>query len=228
MSKDLSVRHKYYRYFPLRFLAERIIKKITEETIDTFIGFIEEAQEVLDIGAGTGWISKALQKRRKARMTLLDIINLNQTNFPLILYDGKKMPFPENSFDTALLIHVLHHCDRPQEALKETRRVVRDKIIIIEEAPSFWLGKIFLYFRDTINNLAFCFLVRGLKEITNLPFHFKKISEWEEIFKNLDLEIIHKKKFPSFLGVPSVIFVVRKNFGNQNERPLLSKSQSGV
>ena len=227
MSKDLFIRHKYYRYSPIRFFGERIIKKITEETIDTFIKFIGEDEKVLDIGAGAGWIAKSLQERKKARMTLLDVINLNQTNLPLILYDGRKMPFPENSFDTALLIHVLHHCDRPQEVLKETKRVVRDKIIIIEEAPSFWFDKIFLYFRDTVNNLFFCFLVSELKEITNLPFHFKKISEWQEILENLDLKIIHKKQFPSFLGVSSALLVVGK-YHTQNEHSLLSKNWPGI
>lgn len=205
----MFIQQKYYQYSPLRFLGERFIGSLTERTVSAFIEFVQEGERVLDIGAGPGWIAQELQKRKGVKATLLDVVNLNQTNLSHFLYDGLKMPFPENNFDTALLIHVLHHCDRPQEVLAEAERVA-NKIIIVEEVPGFRFGKIFLGLRDTVNNLGLWIFVGKMKHMTNLPFNFKKIHEWEEIFKKLNLETVYKNKFPSLVGVPSVIFIVRQ------------------
>ena len=179
-------------------------------TVDVFDGFINTGEKVLDIGAGGGWISQELKTRKNVRITLLDVINFNQTNFKLTIYDGKNMPFPKNSFDASFLICVLHHCQKPLEVLKEATRVTKDKIIIIEDVHNSGFSRFALCFKDVAINLAFCFLTTLVKEITNMPFNFKKTSEWEKIFEKINLEVIYKKKYPSFFRTQQVLFVVRK------------------
>lgn len=42
----------------------------------------------------------------------------------IVYYDGKIMPFPDNSFDSALCIEVLEHAEEPQLLLAEISRVL--------------------------------------------------------------------------------------------------------
>jgi len=210
MSQELALKNKYYRFFPLRFVTDRIIEDMVVRTVDVFEKFINPGEKVLDIGAGGGWISRELQKRKNVGITLLDVINFNQTDFKLIIYDGKKMPFSENNFNASFLVCVLHHCQEPLEVLKEAVRVTKDKIIIIEDVHNSALSRFLLCFKDIFANLAFCVFTKLAKEITNIPFNFKKISEWEKAFEDLDLKVIYKKKYSSFFKTQQVLFVVQK------------------
>jgi len=210
MNKELVLKNKYYRYFPLRFLVDKIIKDMTVRIVDIFDEFIVQGERTLDIGAGGGWISNELKQRKNIKATLLDVINLNQTDFKLIIYDGKSMPFLANNFDTSLLICVLHHCQEPSEVLKEAARVTKNKIIIIEDVFNSSFGRFSLCFKDVVINLTFCLLTKLVREITNMPFNFKKTSEWEKIFEELNLKVIYKKKYYSFFKTQQVLFVIQK------------------
>lgn len=210
MNKELTLKNKYYRYLPLRFLVDRVIKDMTVRTVDVFDKFIDQGAKVLDIGAGGGWISQELKKRKNVRTTLLDVINFNQTDFELIIYDGKSMPFPADNFDASFLICVLHHCQKPLEVLREAARVTRDKIIIIEDVHNSGFSRFVLCFKDVILNLAFCLLTKLARETTDMPFNFKKTSEWEKIFEKMNLKVVYKKKYRSFLRTQQVLFVVKR------------------
>ena len=210
MGKKVYIRNKYYKLLLIGFLIERVIKRMTKRTADFIEDFIEEKEKIVDIGAGGGWISQEIQERKKTENVLLDVINLNQTDLPLIMYDGENMPFDDNAFDTALLICVLHHCENPSRVLQEAKRIVKNKIIIMEDIAKPPFGEIALRLKDAVINVGFCLIVNALKEITNLPFYFKTVSEWEQIFKNLNLKVIYKKELRAALGNHSVFFVVEK------------------
>jgi len=211
MSKELAIKNKYYKWLPIRFLLEKIIRNMVINTVDFLEDFIKKEESIIDIGAGGGWISQELQRRKKTQNTLLDVINLNQTNLPLIIYDGKNIPFDDNTFDTALLICVLHHCQDPYRVLEEAKRIVKNRIIIIENISTTPFGKIALRFKDAIVNIGFCLLVNSLNEITNLPFYFKTTSEWEKTFNKLNLKIVYKKEFRPLMNHHSVAFIVQKD-----------------
>jgi len=191
MKKELSIKNKYYKYFPFKILVERIIKRRTKWIVDSFDNFIGKGERILDIGAGGGWISKEIQKRKKTDIILLDIADFNQTDLKLTLYNGKKIPFPDNSFDAVFLNFVLHHAKNPLEVLKEAKRVSRSRIVIFEDTYNSFFGKTGLYFWDIISNLH-SFLVKPFKE--KMSFNFKKVSEWEKIFKDFNLKIFFEKK----------------------------------
>lgn len=207
MNQDFSVKKKYWRYIPFRSFLEERLKNTVNNTLNHFDSFINENEKILDVGTGCGWISQFLWKRKNAQVTLLDVIDFNQTDLKLVLYDGKKIPFPDNSFDVVLLICVLHHCDEPSEVLKEAKRVTKDRIIIIEDTFSSWFGKFLLYFWDTILNLVAAIFLTSLFD-GNMAFNFKRISEWEKVFSGLDLKLVHKKEW--FQSRRFVRFVLQK------------------
>lgn len=59
-------------------------------------------------------------------------------NKPDVLADAKELPFPENSFDTALLIQVLEHVDSPDKVIKEAARVLKPNGVLIISVPFFY------------------------------------------------------------------------------------------
>ncbi len=202
MDKEISIKNKYYRYFPFKFLVERIIRNRTEKIVNSFDEFIRKEEKVLDIGAGAGWIAEEIQKRKNNEVALLDVTDFNQTNLRLVLYDGEKIPFSDNTFDAVLLIYVLHHTKNPLKVLEEAERVTKDRIIIFEDVFSSYFDKFFLYFWDVLTNLP-GFLVRPFGE--KMPFNFKRVSEWEKIFEDFQLKIIFKNRFSH-----QVLFILKK------------------
>lgn len=187
-------------------LIQKKIKKRTEKIVNTFDLFINQGEKILDIGAGGGWIGKEIQKRKKAEVTLLDITDFNQTDLKLVLYDGKNIPFPDNYFDTSLLIFTLHHCNYPLKVLEEAKRVTRKKIIIIEDVPTSWINKIFLYFWDVWTSLPSLIKPPG----ENIAFNFKKIFQWQKIFNDFQLKIVSQKEFQLNRLIRHILFVFQK------------------
>ena len=65
--------------------ADHIIREITP--------YIKPNFKVLDIGAGTGITAKQIADRLQVKITLVDVVDKRKVNFPLTLYDGRKLPF---------------------------------------------------------------------------------------------------------------------------------------
>jgi len=169
-------------------------KKIHDECGKYVLG------KVLDIGSGRGYIAKEISKSGN-KVQCLDVKDLNLTNLPLKLYDGKNIPFETNSFDTVLICYVLHHAKDPITLLKECARVSRKRIIIFEDNADSPLTKIL----DILFNK-----LHGV----HTPLNFKNFNEWIKEFKKLDLKIIKIKRGVEkqwfYPGVEHIMFVLSK------------------
>ena len=155
---------------------------------------------VLDIGSGRGYIAKEISKRGN-KVQCLDVKNLNLTDMPLKLYDGEKIPFKSNSFDTVLVCYVLHHAKNPVNLLKECVRVSKKRIIIFEDNASSPLTKILDVLFNKLHSV-------------DTPLNFKSINEWIREFKKLDLKIMKVKRGVEkqwfYPGVEHIMFVLSK------------------
>jgi len=98
------------------------------------LGF-EERPTMLEVGAGSGYLSVPLAERFE--LTCLDfspqMLELN----PLpaaqkVVGDAQALPVPDKSFDVALCANLLHHLPEPVRALEELRRVARRAVVLIE------------------------------------------------------------------------------------------------
>ncbi len=77
-------------------LSSKKISVLAELTLP----YIENGEKVLDFGCGTGLIAKYICDRKKVKMKLLDITDKrNETNLKIKVYDGKKAPYKDSSFD---------------------------------------------------------------------------------------------------------------------------------
>ncbi len=103
-----------------------------DELLDSFIAHLKPGERVLDIGSGEGLLADALL-RRTFDVTMVDVVDKAMLpNVAPVIYDGETLPWPDNTFDVALLITVLHHIPQPEQTLREARRVAK-RVIVMED-----------------------------------------------------------------------------------------------
>jgi ubiquinone/menaquinone biosynthesis C-methylase UbiE len=187
----------HYRIFSkfYRLAAQRMCRQCSP--------FVNKDSRILDVGCGSGIVGDSFKKYFQSEVYGIDIIDQRVSKIPFSLYDGKNVPFPDNSFDNVLINFVLHHCEDPVYVLSEARRVLsqKGKIIIYEDIPD---G---LFFRITckLHGITFAKFFQKNDECGS----FKRSGEWKEIFNKLGLELIFEKKAWPILN--QRIFVLRKN-----------------
>jgi len=147
---------------------------------------------ILDLGAGKGKIGELLAIKTEQKITLTDISDYNVTNLPLIIYDGHRLPFQDKSFDTTIIVFVLHHLAHKQQLLKEVKRVTKQRILIVEDTPVTSFAKISWWCWDHAINI----LERLSHSTYDTVFdHPLTPKEWQAIFKQLNLSLIHVLKY---------------------------------
>jgi ubiquinone/menaquinone biosynthesis C-methylase UbiE len=163
-------------------------------------GFIKEGSKILDLGCGSGIAAKYFQDFFGAKVIGVDIRDNRLVPIPFQIFDGKNLPFENNFFDIVLINYVLHHCQSPEELLKEAKRVAK-RIIIFEDLPEGFFSKL----RCKIHQMTF----PGKK-----IFNFKTQKEWRKIFDKLALKIIAENQVFTKISwldpVKRILFVLEK------------------
>jgi ubiquinone/menaquinone biosynthesis C-methylase UbiE len=169
-------------------------------------GLVQYGQKVLDFGSGSGHIAAQIRKHSGAEITCLDIVDYNRSDLPLVVYDGRYVPFESGKFDIVLLFFVLHHSPEPAQVLREAKRVLKadGKMVILEDIYNSRIERWITLALDSVNHHLYS---------VSIPFNFKTTGEWEQLFKGLGLTVKNKKLFrlscpPS---VKNIQFVLRKN-----------------
>ena len=185
----------YYRIF------SKIYEMGAKQMCRDCQGFIKEGSKILDLGCGSGIAAKYFQDFFKAKVIGVDVKDNRLVPIPFKIIDGQNLPFEDNSFDVVLINYVLHHCQNPEELLKEAKRVSK-RIIIFEDLPEGILAKL----RCKIHQIIF----PGGKK----TFNFKKEEEWKKIFDKLALKIIAENqvftKFSWLDPIKRIRFVLEK------------------
>ncbi len=132
---------------------------------------------VLDLGAGDGFVGEAIARDLDADVVLADVVDFNQTDLPLTLYDGYRLPFEDNSFDATFLTFVLHHADDPDAVLREALRVTRGRVIVLESLVETAWDRRWLPFADRLANR-----LRSGGQMEEEVLHFGSAASWRERF----------------------------------------------
>ncbi len=170
--------------------AETFVMKFLRRRAKHNFSFVRpfiEGNVVLDIGAAEGWTGSMITSAAPHRdVYLLDVADFNQTELPLILYDGQTFPFKDKRFDTSLLLLILHHCTNPERVLSEALRVTRKRLIITESVYRFQVGRAMLFLADN--------LVNGLRSHARMAtgLRFCTTEEWEARFSKMNVTLAYK------------------------------------
>ena len=143
-------------------------------------------KSVLDLGSGDGQVGFRLSSEGYA-VTLCDVMDFNTAPMPLVKFDGKTLPFESKSFDTTLLLTVLHHAKNPLQVLHEAMRVTKERIIVIESIC-------FNSEHRRLNMLLDWFYNRVVHADVPCPFNFQAPWGWENTFAKNGLRLAPVKE----------------------------------
>ena len=133
---------------------------------------------VLDVGCGSGDLAaQVMQLRPDVRIEGIDVLVRARTAIAVAEYDGRHIPYPDGSFDAAMVIDVLHHTDDPEAVLAEIVRVA-PRVVIKDHLCDRAAAGLTLRFMDWVGNAA-----HGVR----LPYNYLPLSKWREIWSKLHL-----------------------------------------
>lgn len=144
--------------------------------------------ELLDLGAGDGYVGESLHQMTGADVQLADVVDFNKTDLSLTIYDGQTLPFNNDSFDSTIISYVLHHANDAGSILREAKRVTSGPIVILE---SIYKGQFQHWLLDKLDRLANRLRSGGLMKAYEEHLNFRTDGEWRELFTGLDLKVQH-------------------------------------
>lgn len=171
---------------------------------------LQAGMEVLDLGSGTGLISRWLAVRVGIRPTMADVAEFGNRvgGFPFVrLDDPLHLPFADGRFDAVMLLFVLHHIEEweSQERLVVEAARVADRVAIIEDTPSSALDRRF--------NVAWDWLL-NLRHGVPKPFTFRTMEGWRSVFRRTGLQVRHaetyRAKWPTLMTYHHTLFVLER------------------
>lgn len=168
----------------LNSIIQKVVRSRSETVIQRIIPYLKESEKIIDIGSGTGDVAFLLGKRGK-KITAVDVGDFHGPRLvKTTIYDGKTLPFPNQSFDTALLLMVMHHTPNPEIVFSEAARVAKE-MVVIETSFTNPINKFFTVVSDAIGNLR-------VEAFWN---SYKTDSEWRKFFTFHGFKITESHKF---------------------------------
>ena len=142
------------------------------------------AGRVLDVGCGDGLLASVLQQTRDEgalRIEGIDVLVRADAHVPVTAFDGRHIPFDDDSFDAVLFVDVLHHVDDPHQLLSEARRVTRRSVLIKDHTLSGLFAERTLRFMDHVGNAR-----HGVAR----PYNYLSRKQWDEAFAQAGLDVV--------------------------------------
>jgi len=154
-----------------------------------FEPYLPRESTILDIGGGWGFYAEPLAKAGH-RVTVLDVVKPGFQKAPVVIYEGKTIPFPDKSFDASILVTVLHHMSHVESVIQEARRVTRKNLIVVEDLYHHKLGRWWTELRDRLYNFEFW----------GHPCQFKTREEWISLFGKYGFSLVEQKNVYTWLA----------------------------
>lgn len=155
---------------PIAWLLRRYAAGEVEDVRPWIVG-----RRVLDLGSGEGWVAARLAHAGTWTCGV-DVGGFARTAIPYAVYDGRRLPFRDGTFDTTLMLLTLHHCESPEAVLDEAVRVTRRRLIVTESV-----------YRNRRDRLWLDVLDGRLNRLRHggrmpAPLAFRRAPEWETLF----------------------------------------------
>ena len=130
-----ALRHGGYLYTTNAPLSSQLATQRTTDIVQLQLA----GRSVLDIGCGDGFYTiRFFDRGSPQKITGIDasqeavrVASINRQSRPIqfVVGDARRLPFPDNSFDLALIQSILHHSDSPLDIVREAFRVAPEILI---------------------------------------------------------------------------------------------------
>jgi SAM-dependent methyltransferase len=171
---------------------------------------LRSGERVLDLGAGTGLISRWLQRKVAIQPSLAELVPYanRRREYPFLqMADPFHVPAEDRSFDAVLLLFVLHHnrYEAQSKVLTEAARVAARRLVVLEDTPRGRLEWACNVFWDKLLNLR-----HGVPT----PIAFRTRGEWLGMFMEHGLVAVHvesyRPKWPTLGTYHHTLFVLER------------------
>ncbi len=141
-----------------------IIRWVFWKRFEVLLDMMEKGEKVLEFGAGFGLLLPELSKRFEEvhciDYTIKPLEEIKRAyelnNVVITKSKGIKLPYDDNSFDTAIVCDVLEHFEDSFDILQEFKRVLKKDGKLMGTIPTenwlYSLARFFLYWRKQENN----------------------------------------------------------------------------
>ncbi|KKS80441.1 MAG: Methyltransferase type 11 [Candidatus Beckwithbacteria bacterium GW2011_GWA2_43_10] len=168
----------------LKTMFRKIVRKRSETVVNRIMPYIRNSNKIIDIGSGMGDVAGLIKAQGK-NITPVDVAGFHGPRMiKTIIYDGKTLPFKNKSFDTALLLTVMHHTPDPEMVFKEATRVAKE-IVVIETSYTTPLNRFLTIISDTIGNLR----------LEAFWGSYKTDKQWKKFFNDHGFIVKESRKF---------------------------------
>ena len=180
-----------------RYVAPRRVKVLAAHLAP----LLAKNARVLDVGCGDGEVSQAiLDLRPDLRVEGVEVLLRGQPRIKVAPYDGRNLPFPDQSFDTVMFVDVLHHTDDPAQLLREAGRVAVQGVVIKDHTAVGMLALPTLRFLDRVGNAR-----HGVA----LPYRYWNKEQWELELGEAGLSALHWNEKLHLYPWPASLFFDR-------------------
>jgi SAM-dependent methyltransferase len=171
---------------------------------EALAGLLPGDGAVLDVGCGDGYIDKLITERRPGlEISGLDVVPRVAPHIPVRQFDGSEIPYPDDAFDTVMLVDVLHHADAPLDLLREALRVSRNGLVVkdVTHGDPDPLARRTLVFMDWVGNARYD---------VPLPYNFFTRAQWRQAFEELGVVESGRRESFGLYPWPAVLLFERR------------------
>ncbi len=169
--------------FPVRLFYSWLFFPVYKKRLATAVASLCESHaKILDVGCNDGYVASLIMAQNPTlSITGVDIQENMPARIDRKLYDGKHLPFPDNSFDIVMALDVLHHTKDIKTLLADMKRVSK-RHIIIKDHREYGPGSHFLIsLADYMSNAPY-----GIPCVYN----YFSIDAWKALFGKLGLTVV--------------------------------------
>lgn len=154
--------------------------------------WVEPGMRLLDVGSGTGQISRWLARERGVEPTTSDLHEFGNRvgDLPFRrIEDPVRVPADDGEFDAVMMLFVLHHMPVWEDQVRllgDAARAASGRLIVLEDTPLHRVDRAFNVFWDWALNLR-----HGVPK----PFTFRDVRGWTEVFAGLGLTPRHVETY---------------------------------
>lgn len=177
-------------------LSDAILRRLrradARQAVRCLAADLREGDHVLDLGCGTGFVGALIAADHGCSVVGCDVLPMNVALDEFHLFDGRRVPFPSETFDVTVLAYVLHHAVDPLGLLLEAARVTRRSVIVVEDTP-----------RIVADRLWGRIHVHGFNGAYGLPHgRVRAEAEWLALFAAARLTLVRRHEMGRFERFP--------------------------
>lgn len=162
---------------PVNAYRRNVFRHLTE-----VLAPVAPVERALDFGCGDGWFARELGRSGLARRVVaVEVLRRRRRRLvEPVLYDGRRLPFADRSFDLVYAVDVLHHTPDPPAALRELLRCCRSHFVLKDHTHRSRLGRWTLALLDEVGNRRF-----GVSSLYN----YQRDWEWLPVIEDAGLTL---------------------------------------